>query len=256
VNAIKLLKKDHEVVADLFERVKDTTPSKHPALFTKIKAELDVHAHIEETVFYPKLEKDGKKDIVDITLEGIEEHHQIKLFLKELAAMKGGGDTFEAKLKVLIEDVEHHVKEEEDNMFPMVEDQFTEATLEKLGAAMEKKKKIYIASHAIAKNLVKRTADQKIDKGMLDTIYEKAITFVEEIFTGKDEGGRPAGRKTGKKGNGKTAGKTGVGARSASNGTKARKVLTSKRTAAGPKKAATSTTKKASARAGQRAAAK
>jgi iron-sulfur cluster repair protein YtfE (RIC family) len=82
VNAIDLLKRDHEVVADLFEQVRNVPESKHSAIFTKIKAELDVHAHIEETVLYPRLKKDGTKKLADITSEGIEEHHQVKMFPK------------------------------------------------------------------------------------------------------------------------------------------------------------------------------
>ena len=157
MNAIELLKTDHKVVADLFEQVRNTPESKHSAIFTKIKAELDVHAHIEETVLYPKLKKDGTKKLADITSEGIEEHHQIKMFLKELDGVRRRKDVFEAKLKVLIEDVEHHVDEEEDEMFPLVEDQFSAAALEKMGAALDAKKQKFIAANPdVAKGLVKR----------------------------------------------------------------------------------------------------
>ncbi len=199
MNAIELLKEDHDVVAELFDQVKAAPPSKHPALCKKIDAELEVHTHIEETVFYPKLKKDGKKDVVDITMEGIEEHRQIKMFLKELGKMSGRGDAFEAKLKVLIEDVEHHVKEEEDEMFPMVEDQFSPLALEKLGVALAAKKKSFSISHpAIAKNLVRR--GKMGTKGTLETIYDKAMTAVEGIFTGTNENdtvARTSNKKTG-----------------------------------------------------------
>lgn len=140
MNAIELLKSDHAVVADLFKKVKATDESEHPALFEKIRAELEVHTHIEEVIFYPKLKADGKKELVDITLEGIEEHHQVKLFLRELSALADESEKFEPKLTVLIEDVEHHVEEEETEMFPMVEDQFDADTLDELGAAMEAEK--------------------------------------------------------------------------------------------------------------------
>ena len=73
-------------------------------------------------------------------LEGIEEHSQVKKFLSELAALSGDNEKFDAKLKVLMEDVEHHVKEEESEMFPLVKKQFDAAVLKQLGAEMEAEK--------------------------------------------------------------------------------------------------------------------
>ena len=141
MNAIELLKADHKVVAGLFAEVKAAKDSEHPAIFVKIKAELDVHTHIEETIFYPKLKADGNKALVNITLEGIEEHRQVKMFLKELDGLAGDNEKFEPKLTVLIEDVEHHVKEEETTMFPLVKDQLDAAALDELGSQMEQAKK-------------------------------------------------------------------------------------------------------------------
>ncbi len=150
MNAIKLLKDDHKVVADLFKQVETTKESEHPAIFKKIKAELDVHAHIEEIIFYPKLKADGNKEIVDIVLEGIEEHHQIKMFLREIESLADDSEKFEPKLKVLMEDVEHHVEEEEKEMFPLVKDQFDSDVLEQLGAEMEEEKENFKESVAKA----------------------------------------------------------------------------------------------------------
>jgi iron-sulfur cluster repair protein YtfE (RIC family) len=140
MDAIELLKADHKIVAGLFKEVEDSADDKHPAIFVKIKAELDAHMHIEETLFYPALEADGDKELVDITLEGIEEHHQVKMFLKELEALTENSEKFKPKLTVLIEDVEHHVKEEEETMFPLVEAQFDAVSLDELGDAMEAEK--------------------------------------------------------------------------------------------------------------------
>jgi hemerythrin superfamily protein len=225
VNAIELLKEDHEVVSKLFDQVRSTPESKHRALFNKIKAELDTHAHIEETVFYPRLKKDGKKDLVDVTLEGIEEHRQVKMFLEEMAGMRRGGDEFEAKLKVLMEDVEHHVEEEEGAMFPMVKDQFSDAVLERLGKSLENKKiKFLEKKPEVAKNLANRASMRK--SGVLGAMYKAATAAVGELLSGpglakKPGSGRSAkssnGRSTNgraKTSNGKTAAKTG-GARKA-----------------------------------------
>ena len=148
MNAVDLLIADHKVVKELFEKVAASKDSEHPAIFKKIQAELDVHAHIEETIFYPKLVAEGDKPLVDIVREGIEEHRQVKMFLKELDPLSGDSPKFEPKLTVLQEDVEHHVKEEEEEMFPLVRKQFDAAVLEELGAAMEAEKAKFKKSQA------------------------------------------------------------------------------------------------------------
>ena len=148
MNAIELLKADHKVVAGLFKEVESSKDSEHPAIFKKIKAEFDVHAHIEEVIFYPKLKAEGNEALVDIVLEGIEEHGQVKKFLTELDALTGSSEKFEPKLKVLIEDVEHHVKEEEEEMFPLVKDQLSAEAIDELGAAMEAEKAKFAKSKA------------------------------------------------------------------------------------------------------------
>ena len=148
MNAIELLKADHKVVAGLFKEVESSKDSEHPAIFKKIKAELDVHAHIEEVIFYPKLKAEGNEALIDIVLEGIEEHGQVKKFLRELDALTGSSEKFEPKLKVLIEDVEHHVKEEEEEMFPLVKAQLTAEAIDELGAAMEAEKEKFGNSKA------------------------------------------------------------------------------------------------------------
>lgn len=140
MNAIELLKEDHDKVDKLFQQVKATEEGEHADLFAQIKEELDVHAHIEETIFYPVLIEEGDEELKAITLEGIEEHRQAKMFLRELANLKEESEKFEPKLKVLMEDIVHHVQEEEGEMFKMVEEQFDDARLEKLGTEMEAEK--------------------------------------------------------------------------------------------------------------------
>ena len=140
MNAVELLKADHDVVRKLFQDVKESDDSKHPPIFKKIKAELDAHAHVEETIFYPKLKEEGDKELVDIVLEGIEEHRQMKMFLKQLADLSDDSEQFEPKLKVLMEDTDHHVKEEEDEMFPLVREQFESDVLNRLGDKMKTEK--------------------------------------------------------------------------------------------------------------------
>jgi hemerythrin superfamily protein len=140
MNAIELLKEDHDKVDRLFQKVKATEEGEeHKELFKKIKAELDAHAHIEEKIFYPRLKEE--EELVDITLEGIEEHHQAKMFLRELSNLTDDSEKFEPKLKVLMEDITHHVQEEQGIMFPKVQKIINEAELEELGKLMEEEKK-------------------------------------------------------------------------------------------------------------------
>ena len=140
MNAIELLKEDHKRVDKLFQQVKANEDGDNSDVFRQIKAELDVHTHIEEAVFYPFLQENGDEELEKIVLEGIEEHRQAKMFLRELDALVSESEKFAPKLKVLMEDVQHHVQEEEGQMFKMVESQFDEATLAELGASLEKAK--------------------------------------------------------------------------------------------------------------------
>lgn len=139
-NAVELLKTDHDKVAELFEQVKANEDGNNASTFQKIKHELDTHTHIEETIFYPYLLEHGDEELEKIVREGIEEHRQAKMFLTELASLRGDSDAFKAKMKVLMEDIEHHVEEEENEMFPMVERQVERETLDRLGAQMEQAK--------------------------------------------------------------------------------------------------------------------
>lgn len=150
MNAIELLKNDHDTVEELFAKVKADEDADHTKIFGKIKEELEIHTHIEETIFYPKLIEAGDEELKKIVLEGIEEHRQVKMFLRELSSLAEDSEKFDPKLKVLMEDVEHHVEEEEGEMFEMVKDQFDAAQLEELGASMEAEKQKFKKEYSSA----------------------------------------------------------------------------------------------------------
>ena len=139
-DALELLKTDHRKVETLFAKVKANEDGNNAATFKKIKEELDVHAHIEENIFYPHLLEKGDKELKKIVREGVEEHGQVKDLLAEMAALSGTSPTFKAKITVLMENVEHHVEEEEGEMFQMAEDQIPAETLQRLGSLMEGEK--------------------------------------------------------------------------------------------------------------------
>ena len=140
MDALELLKQDHRKVADLFKQVEATEDEKkHQQLFEQIKTELETHTHIEETILYPAWEQ--HEELKDITLEAYEEHKQVKTLLREIDRLAEGSERFDAKLKVMGENVEHHVEEEEKEMFPKVKKIYDKEQLEQLGQELEAAKK-------------------------------------------------------------------------------------------------------------------
>lgn len=139
MDALELLKQDHQAVKDLFDQIDDAEDSKQrKKLFDQIDTQLNIHAHIEETVFYPEMQKiDELKDMVE---EALEEHQEVKTLLEEIEGRDPEGDQFIASLEELMENVEHHVAEEEDEMFPKVRERCEQATLDRLGDQLESAK--------------------------------------------------------------------------------------------------------------------
>lgn len=141
MNAIELLKEDHQKVSGIFEKLDETTErgvKTREELFTQLKTNLDIHAEIEEQIFYPAI-KDAD-ETHEITLEAYEEHHVIKTLLQELESMPKDSEEWAAKLTVLKENVEHHVEEEEGDMFPKAKKVLGEDRIEELGTRMEASK--------------------------------------------------------------------------------------------------------------------
>ena len=140
MNALELLKQDHQTVAELFEQAEQTQNEKQKhKLFEQIKTELETHTRIEETVFYPKLEE--YEELKDMVLEAYEEHKQVKTLLREISALTANSEKFDAKLKVMKENVEHHVEEEENEMFPEVQNCLSTMDLDELGQELAAAKK-------------------------------------------------------------------------------------------------------------------
>jgi iron-sulfur cluster repair protein YtfE (RIC family) len=137
MDALELLKIDHKKVKELFKKAEGNKNEKQQKqLFEQIKAELETHTHIEETVFYPAIAKN--EDLKDMVLESLEEHKQVKTLLREMESLTADSEKFEPKLKVLMENIEHHaVEEEEGKMFPKIRKLMNTESLEKLGQELE-----------------------------------------------------------------------------------------------------------------------
>jgi hemerythrin superfamily protein len=133
MDAIDLLKTDHRDVEKLFAAFeKAESPDEKEAIFTQIADALAVHAKIEELHLYPMT-----KDVDDdLTEEALEEHLQVKRIIADCLDMDPADEQFAAKVKVLKEDVEHHVKEEEEELFPETRKRVAKDVLEALAQEM------------------------------------------------------------------------------------------------------------------------
>ena len=138
-DALALLKKDHQEVKQLFKQAEEDQDSQQE-IFGEIKAALGAHATIEEEIFYPAMKNARSEKTKDEVMEALAEHKQVKALLAELSGMSGQDESFAMKLKVLKEDVEHHVKEEEGEMFPDAKKYLGEKQLADLGIRMAARK--------------------------------------------------------------------------------------------------------------------
>jgi hemerythrin superfamily protein len=140
MDGIVLLKEDHKKVKRLFrefEKTHKTASDKAKRMLVdQILQEMTTHAYIEETIFYPAARAEVP-DTDDHVLESVEEHHVVAWLCSELKNLDPGHETFDAKVTVLIENVEHHIKEEEDEWFPQVREALGRKRLTELGDQME-----------------------------------------------------------------------------------------------------------------------
>lgn len=142
MDAIVLLKDDHKTVEKLFkefEQAGDRAYKKKRELVDQMIQELTTHTYIEEKVFYPAARAEVP-ETTDHVLESVEEHHVVVWMLSELQGLDPQDERFDAKVTVLIENVRHHVKEEEDEWFPQVREAVGRKELQELGEQMAKAK--------------------------------------------------------------------------------------------------------------------
>lgn len=142
MNVYDLLKEDHAKVSGIFEKLDATTEralKTREELFNKLNSELEVHSALEEQFFYPALKQAAETR--DITLEALEEHSIVKALLEELASTPKDNEKWTAKLTVLKENVEHHVEEEEGEMFKKARSVLTDEQAGEIGARMEAAKR-------------------------------------------------------------------------------------------------------------------
>src|ERR671910_1406662 len=143
MDAITLLKDDHDRVKKMLAEGEETTERAEKTrteLFATLKAEMMLHERIEEEIFYPALKSHPKAK--EIVLEGYEEHHVVDEIMGELEATDVTDETWGAKFKVMKENIEHHIEEEEGEMFKDARQVFDADELEQLGARMMELKQL------------------------------------------------------------------------------------------------------------------
>ncbi len=141
MNAIAMLEAEHKHMRKLLDELESTTErgiKTRTELFATIKGELTLHEVIEEEIFYPELRAHPKAE--DIVLEGYQEHHVVDLLMGELERLDVSDEMWGPKAKVMKENVEHHMEEEEGDMFVTARQVFDKSELDDLGRRMEERR--------------------------------------------------------------------------------------------------------------------
>jgi hemerythrin superfamily protein len=139
VDALKLLEEDHKLVKRLLadgEATTERAEKTRTELFARLKKELTIHEQMEEEVLYPALKRQQDRDAREIALEAYEEHHVVDEILGELEMTPVTDETWGAKFKVAKENLEHHIEEEETEMWQAAREAFSRAELEEMGNRM------------------------------------------------------------------------------------------------------------------------
>ncbi len=143
MDAITLLKQDHELVKKMLaegEKTTERADKTRTELFARLKGELEIHERIEEEVLYPALRDNPKSE--EIAYEAYEEHHVVDRILEELEMTPTDSPEWLAKFTVAKENLEHHIEEEEGELFPKARQILSDAQLERMGARMEEIKSL------------------------------------------------------------------------------------------------------------------
>jgi iron-sulfur cluster repair protein YtfE (RIC family) len=150
MDAIDLLKADHRKFKKLFrtyEAAGDRAYQKKKDLADKLFMEITIHSMVEEELFYPAVKERANKEGKRLVAESVEEHHIVATLIEEMKVLDPKDERFEAKFSVLQENIEHHMEEEENELFPEAEE-LLGTRIKNLGAQMEERKDELMASRA------------------------------------------------------------------------------------------------------------
>ncbi len=135
MDALEVLKQDHAKVKKLFDKAETADDREQKRIFAQIKTELEIHGDIEENIFYPAMQR--YDELTELVVESLKEHTAMKALLHEMVTLSDR-EAFEDKLEELIDNVEHHAKDEEEGkMFPKIRELVSANELQKLGAQLQ-----------------------------------------------------------------------------------------------------------------------
>ncbi|WP_198683235.1 hemerythrin domain-containing protein [Peristeroidobacter agariperforans] len=146
-NAIELLKSEHQEVTLLFDEFAAAEPAEQEVLAREICQKLTVHAQIEEEILYPAAKGALEAEDVDLVNEAEVEHASAKDLIAKIEAMDVSDESYKATVKVLAEYVKHHVQEEEDELFPLLEG--SDLDLDEMGTQLAERKAELLAESAV-----------------------------------------------------------------------------------------------------------
>lgn len=167
MDGLELLRQDHDRVRTLFTSFREAADAEDGTqmaeLVGEIFHELEVHTAIEEEVFYPMIHDAGGQDLTDHTDESYEEHHVVDVLMEEIRGLSADDPSFKAKMTVLMENVEHHASEEEDEMFPQVRELFSQDQLEQLGEELQAAKTRHETAATTKEDLLEQAREMDIE---------------------------------------------------------------------------------------------
>ena len=142
MDVLKLLKKDHSSINSLFNKFTRTGKSSHDKrteVFEQIRRELQIHARAEEEIFYPAI-KAFNGESRRLISEALKEHRQIEELLTQISRLKASDRNFDEKIETLYESVDHHIVEEEGEIFRFAEENCSQEQLEEMGRQIDERK--------------------------------------------------------------------------------------------------------------------
>jgi hemerythrin superfamily protein len=165
MDATELLTTDHNEVRALFAQFKQAQERDDSATMAsvarQVMLELEVHTAIEEEIFYPAV-TDADDELTDEVAEGLQEHHVVDVLMNEMRELDAGDEEWVAKMTVLMENVEHHAEEEEQDMFPEVRAAMDTGRLHELGQQLlERKEALKLEAETAAEGMTRDDLYQK-----------------------------------------------------------------------------------------------
>ena len=138
MDVLKFIEDEHDEVKQVFKKLEQAEGASATRLWNQLKSMLTLHEELEETYFYPQLKEEKKTE--DLVLESYEEHHVMDVLIEEISQLEPSAENWEAKIKVLQENTEHHIEEEEGSMFPKVRKIWDTRKREEVGRQMQQRK--------------------------------------------------------------------------------------------------------------------